>query len=86
MRSGATSFHLRSDSGGPIHASEREDGGVLISGRLTLTSRGQSFALSAGGSFQFAGCEYAWQNLHDEAADCHLGRITAGLLIDCIYT
>lgn len=61
-------FAPRSDSGGPIRAAEREDGGVVISGRLILTIGGQSFDLSAGDSFQFAGRDYAWKNPHDEAA------------------
>lgn len=61
-------FAPRSDSGGPVRAGEREDGGVVIAGRLTLTVGDRSFDLAAGDSFQFAGRDYAWQNPHDEPA------------------
>lgn len=61
-------FAPRSDSGGPTRARDREDGGVLISGHLTLTIGEQTFHLSPGDSFQFAGRDYAWSNPHDDAA------------------
>jgi transcriptional regulator with XRE-family HTH domain len=41
---------------------EREDGGVVIEGRLTLILDGTPFALSPGDSFQFRGRDYAWRN------------------------
>ncbi len=41
---------------------EREDGGVLISGQLTLTIGDLEVALEPGDSFQFAGKPYAWHN------------------------
>lgn len=61
-------FAPRSDSGGPIRAGEREDGGVVVSGRLTLTIGDLTVDLSPGDSFQFASRDYAWKNSHDEAA------------------
>lgn len=52
-----------------IHPSqEREDGGVLLSGRLVITIDGTDFALEAGDSFQFAGKSYAWHNPGDTHA------------------
>lgn len=61
-------FAPHSDSGGTTSPRQREDGGVVISGRLTLTIGGQSFDLATGDSFQFAGRAYAWQNPHDYPA------------------
>ena len=61
-------FAPRSDSGGPIRTGAREDGGVLVSGRLTLRIGDLTVDLAAGDSFQFAGRDYAWENPHDEAA------------------
>lgn len=61
-------FAPRSDSGGPVRARQREDGGVLISGRLSLTIGEVTLDLSPGDSFQFAGRDYAWANPHDEPA------------------
>ena len=61
-------FAPRSDSGGMIRAQEREDGGVLISGRLSLTIGTLEVDLQPGDSFQFAASAYAWRNPHDEPA------------------
>ena len=61
-------FAPRSDSGGPVRARDREDGGVLIGGRLTLTIGDVQVDLAEGDSFQFAGRDYAWRNPHDEPA------------------
>lgn len=61
-------FAPRSDSCGPIRARQREDGGVLVSGRLTLTIGALTVDLATGDSFQFAGHDYAWKNPHDEPA------------------
>lgn len=46
----------------------REDGGVLISGRLTLILGGREFTLEPGDSFQFAGADYGWRNDGDTPA------------------
>jgi transcriptional regulator with XRE-family HTH domain len=61
-------FGPKSDSGGPVEAGPREDGGVVISGRLTLTIGDLSVDLKTGDSFQFAGRSYSWSNPHDEPA------------------
>lgn len=61
-------FAPRSDSGGFTRARDREDGGVLISGRLTLTIGDLQVDLHPGDSFQFAGRDYAWTNPHDDPA------------------
>lgn len=45
-----------------------EEGGVLISGQLTLTVGDVSLELAPGDSFQFADSEYAWANEGDERA------------------
>jgi transcriptional regulator with XRE-family HTH domain len=61
-------FAPRSTSAGMIAAREKEDGGVLISGQLTLTIGTLEVELHPGDSFQFAGRPYAWSNAHDEPA------------------
>lgn len=61
-------FAPRSDSGGPVQAREREDGGILISGALSLTIADQTIELQPGDSFQFTNRTYAWSNPHDEPA------------------
>lgn len=61
-------FAPHSESGGIIQAREREDGGVLISGRLTLTIGELAIELQPGDSFQFTGRNYSWRNPHQEAA------------------
>lgn len=64
-----STFAPGASSGAPRKApAAREDGGVLISGRLTLVVNGQEFALMPGDSFQFAGADYAWRNEGDEPA------------------
>lgn len=49
--------------------SEKEDGGVLVAGRLILRIGAQSFELAPGDSFQFKGAEYAWENPGSEPAE-----------------
>lgn len=49
-------------------ARPREDGGVLVSGRLRLRLDDLVVDLAPGDSFQFANRPYAWENPHDEAA------------------
>jgi transcriptional regulator with XRE-family HTH domain len=61
-------FAPRSDSNGPVTGRQREDGGVLVSGKLSLTIGDRDFNLNTGDSFQFAGAPYAWRNDHDEPA------------------
>lgn len=63
-----STFAPRSDSGGSKSAQAREDGGVLISGRLTLVIGDMEVELSPGDSFQFADTRYAWRNEGDEPA------------------
>lgn len=63
-----STFAPRSDSGGTRPAAQKEDGGVLIAGRLILTIGGTDFDLAPGDSFQFAGKSYAWRNPGDESA------------------
>ena len=62
-------------TGGRTQAGEdedgREDGGVVVAGRLRLTIDGVAFDLGPGDSFQFAGGDYAWRNDHDEPAVVH---------------
>lgn len=62
-------FAPRSDSGGPVRRQQREDGGVLVRGRLTLTIGEVRVDLEPGDSFQFADRDYAWANPHDEPAE-----------------
>lgn len=61
-------FAPGSDSGGPVRGRQREDGGVLVSGRLSLTIGTLEVDLNPGDSFQFSGRSYAWRNSHDEPA------------------
>lgn len=61
-------FAPRSTSGGPVAARDKEDGGVLISGRLALVIGTLEVQLQPGDSFQFSGQTYAWANPHDEPA------------------
>lgn len=66
-----STFAPHADSGGTRSARGREDGGVVISGRLLLTIDGVEFALGPGDSFQFAGGDYAWRNDQDQPAVVH---------------
>jgi len=61
-------FAPRSSSGGKVMTRPREDGGVLVSGRLKLWIGALEVELAAGDSFQFAGQDYAWENPHDVEA------------------
>lgn len=63
-----STFAPGSDSQGRRSGSGREDGGVVISGRLTLEIDGNAFHLGPGDSFQFAGRDYAWRNTGDQPA------------------
>lgn len=63
-----SSFAPHSESGSHKPPTQKEDGGVLISGRLQLVIDGIAFDLSPGDSFQFAGKPYAWRNPGDEPA------------------
>ncbi|MDQ7263604.1 cupin domain-containing protein [Paracoccus sp. PS-1] len=62
-------FAPGSKSEGIRPAREKEDGGVVISGRLVLQIGGRRFALGPGDSFQFRGAAYAWENPGDEPAE-----------------
>lgn len=53
---------------GTITPREREDGGVVISGSLTMIIEGEEIDLQTGDSFQFAGKEYSWRNDGDAPA------------------
>ncbi|AOZ68854.1 XRE family transcriptional regulator [Rhodobacter xanthinilyticus] len=46
----------------------KEDGGVLISGELTLILDGREITLAPGDSFQFRDTDYAWRNPGPEPA------------------
>ena len=61
-----STFEPNADSGGTRRAGDRENGGFVVSGRLTLEVDGTAFDLGPGDSFQFAGADYAWNNLTDE--------------------
>ena len=61
-------FAAGSSSGGPQKARASEDGGVLLTGQLTLTVAGKVLKLTAGDSFQFSQSEYEWHNHGDEPA------------------
>lgn len=63
-----STFAPRSSSGGLQPARRSEDGGVLVSGRLTLQIGALEVALEPGDSFQFAEAAYGWRNDHDEPA------------------
>lgn len=62
-------FAPHSDSGGKISARDKEDGGILISGRLTLTIGDLEVDLEPGDSFQFVNKDYSWTNCQDEPAE-----------------
>lgn len=66
-----STFAPHADSGGVRSAHGREDGGLVVSGRLLLTIDGISFDLGPGDSFQFAGSEYAWRNDGDVPTVVH---------------
>ncbi len=62
-------FAPHSDSGGTVRAREKEDGGVLISGKLSLTIGDLKVDLEPGDSFQFTNKDYSWTNGQDEPAE-----------------
>lgn len=53
---------------GQMPARQTEEGGVLISGQLTLTIGDVILDLEPGDSFQFSDREYSWKNEGDESA------------------
>ncbi|PYF08130.1 XRE family transcriptional regulator [Rhodobacter viridis] len=55
-------FAPGASSEGPRKARPTEDGGVVISGTLTLILGETEFHLAPGDSFQFGQTEYAWRN------------------------
>lgn len=55
--------HARSETFPPRAA---QDGGYLVSGRLTLTIEGDAYELKAGDSFGFQNQSYHWENTGDE--------------------
>lgn len=61
-------FAPGASSGDPRKARPTEDGGVLISGALTMWIGETEVHLSPGDSFQFAGAPYAWRNDGSEPA------------------
>ena len=61
-------FAPNSSSGGLRKARPKEDGGVLLSGALTLIVDGAELALAPGDSFQFAEKDYGWRNDGDDPA------------------
>lgn len=63
-----STFAPRSSSGGCKAARKSEEGGVLISGQLTLWIGALEVQLKAGDSFQFVEEDYGWQNDADEPA------------------
>ena len=63
-----STFAAGASSPGKHKARPKEDGGVLISGQLTLIIGEREIRLQAGDSFQFAGKLYAWRNEGDEPA------------------
>lgn len=63
-----STFAPKSSSGGLKAARKTEDGGVLISGRLTLWIGPLRVDLGEGDSFQFAEQDYGWQNDGDHPA------------------
>ncbi|MDA3888709.1 MAG: helix-turn-helix domain-containing protein [Allgaiera sp.] len=63
-----STFAPQSSSGGLRAARQSEDGGVLISGQLTLEIDDLTLALEAGDSFQFTSRTYSWRNNHDTPA------------------
>lgn len=63
-----STFAPRSSSGGLKASRKAEDGGVLISGALTLWIGALEVRLEAGDSFQFAERDYGWRNDGDKPA------------------
>jgi transcriptional regulator with XRE-family HTH domain len=63
-----STFAPHSSSGGMMPVRPKEDGGVLISGRLSMTIGTLDVTLEPGDSFQFSGTEYCWRNDGDEPA------------------
>ncbi|MGZ3217423.1 helix-turn-helix domain-containing protein [Paracoccus sp. T5] len=63
-----STFAPGSDSGGPKAARPSEDGGVLISGQLTMWIGALKVVLHPGDSFQFRESTYAWENEGTEPA------------------
>ncbi|WP_068298381.1 helix-turn-helix domain-containing protein [Pararhodobacter sp. CCB-MM2] len=61
-------FAPHSSSGGMRAPRKAEDGGVVVSGRLTLQIDDLEVTLEAGDSFQFAEREYGWRNEGDVEA------------------
>lgn len=57
-----STFAPGASSGGRHKARPKEDGGVLVSGRLTLIVGDAEVLLEPGDSFQFAESDYAWRN------------------------
>jgi transcriptional regulator with XRE-family HTH domain len=63
-----STFAPNSSSGGLKASRKAEDGGVLLSGELTLWIGDLEVALRAGDSFQFTEKEYGWCNNGSEPA------------------
>lgn len=63
-----STFAPRSSSGGRRKARPKEDGGVLISGRLALIIGDREIQLEPGDSFQLRETDYEWRNDGDEPA------------------
>lgn len=63
-----STFAPGASSGGRRSSKGREDGGVVVSGRLTLAIGEAEFDLGPGDSFQFADRDYAWRNAGDAPA------------------
>lgn len=62
-------FAPHSTSEGRLPARQAEDGGVVVSGRLTLLIGDLEVVLEPGDSFQFARSDYAWRNDGDVPAE-----------------
>lgn len=62
-------FAPHSKSAGLRSDREKEDGGVLVSGRLILRIGTLVVELAPGDSFQFRGGDYAWENPGDDPAE-----------------
>lgn len=63
-----STFAPGSSSGGQMAPRKAEDGGVLISGKLTLWIGQLEVHLEPGDSFQFSEQEYGWRNNGEEPA------------------
>ena len=63
-----STFAPRSSSTGMRTPRKTEDGGVLLSGQLTLRIGDLEVHLNAGDSFQFVEKEYGWSNSNSEPA------------------